>query len=245
LIKAKLICKNYKSLLANQKNDIFKFIAAQVQFNRGMLFDKSGAYHGHPAWKPLKLRAGKPLLDRGTLRKSMAPSKQPPKTEKGVTSLVGPSGFIAYRGNTITVGTRLHYAKLMNFGTEQMPDGKLTAKDAKALKIPVPQGKRAGKGAIKINKAPVEKKLKSLQESLKGERLLGRRARIRKQIAATKNQLKNKKFKTGSDKFIFRKSVKIPARRFDQWNDLDQKNLNEALKEYITNVLNDESDNPR
>lgn len=243
MIKGKVIVKNFPLLFANKKNDIFKFIAAQIQFNRGMLFDKSGAYHGHPAWKPLKLRAGKPLLDRGTLRKSLAPSKKPSgKSVTGVSLLVGPSGFVQYSGKTITVGTRLHYAKLMNFGTEQMPDGKLTAKNAQALKIPIPQGKRAGRGAIKLNKAPVEAKLKELQDSLKGERLLGKRSRIRKQIAATKKQLQTRKFKTGSDKFIFRKSVKIPARRFDQWNQQDQSNLMEAVREYVTTIINQESE---
>lgn len=40
-----------------------------------------------------------------------------------------------------------------------------------------------------------------------------------------------------SEKFIFRKSVRIPARRFDEWSNADQTELEEALTGYIAKIL--------
>lgn len=42
----------------------------------------------------------------------------------------------------------------------------------------------------------------------------------------------------GKNKFIFRKSVKIPARHFDDWNAADEKELNETLVNLIAGYLN-------
>lgn len=44
--------------------------------------------------------------------------------------------------------------------------------------------------------------------------------------------------KQGKQKFIFRKSVRIPARPFDQWNEQDSMELAGALKNKILEVLN-------
>ena len=40
------------------------------------------------------------------------------------------------------------------------------------------------------------------------------------------------------DKFIFRKSVKIPARPFDDWTLEDEAELSEALRNKLIEVLN-------
>lgn len=41
----------------------------------------------------------------------------------------------------------------------------------------------------------------------------------------------------GRDKFIFRKSVKIPARPFDEWNTMDQDEMTQTLVRQIASLL--------
>lgn len=166
--------------------EIYLFIAAQIQTNRGLLFDAEGGYNGHKKWAPLKFRQGQILSNRGTLRKSIAPVP--------ARGMPGNDGIVRISGETVMVGTNLFYARMMNDGTTKMPGGVLKAVNAKALKIPLPAGKQAtpaGKSARKENGA-----------------------------------------------FMFRKSVKIPARPFDEWNSNDQREIDEALANKIAQVLN-------
>lgn len=58
-------------------------------------------------------------------------------------------------------------------------------------------------------------------------------------IAEGAKGLKKSAYGTGKDKFIFRKSVKIPAREFDTWSLEDEKELSEALKNKLIQVLNE------
>lgn len=152
--------------LKARKDEIELFIAAQMQFNRGMLFDSEGSYNGRPGWAPLKMRQGQILKKRGTLSKSMGPN--------------GSQGYVKRSGGEITIGTNVFYAALMNFGTTKLPGGKLRPKEAKALKIP-----------------------------------------------------------TGDGEFIFRKAVEIPERRFDDWNEQDEEELNIALMNKLLEILNE------
>lgn len=155
-----------------RERELNLFIAANVQFNRGMLFDREGAYNGRSRWEPLKMRQGQILSKSGALRKSIAPYNS-----RGTP---GPSGVVRFAGDTIHIGTTLIYARMMNDGTTKMPDGVLRPKNAMALKIPL-----------------------------------------------------------GGGKFMFRKSVKIPARPFSDWNESDQEELDGALLNKITQVLNE------
>lgn len=115
------------------KDEINLFIAAQVQTNRGMMFDAEGADNGKPRWAPLKFRNGMILQKRGNLRRSWAPDNP--------TGRAGPDGIVRFKEDVIVVGTSLAYARLMNDGTEKMPGGVLRPKSAKALMIPLPDGK--------------------------------------------------------------------------------------------------------
>lgn len=42
----------------------------------------------------------------------------------------------------------------------------------------------------------------------------------------------------GQERFIFRKSVRIPARPFDDWNDRDQTEINRMLIVKVTEIIN-------
>lgn len=165
--------------------EIRLFTAAQIQTNRGMMFDKEGADNGKPKWAPLKFRSGQILSDRGHLRKSWAPTPA-----RGVP---GTNGIVEFSGETITVGTTVLYAALMNDGTAPMPGGVLRARNAKALKIPLP----SGLGATPSGKAA----------------------------------------RKAEGQFMFRKSVRIPARRMDEWTIQDSDELQEAIANKIMEVM--------
>lgn len=172
-------------ILRKNKQRLLLAFAAAIQTNRGMMFDKEGAYNGHKKWAPLKFRNGQILTDTGTLRKSIAPTNP-----KGTP---GQDGIVQFSGDTIKVGTRLFYAAMMNWGTTKLPGGVLRPKNAQALRIPLPSGKGATPGA-------------------KG---------LRKQ----------------SGDHIYRKSVRIPARRFDEWNEEDQQEIDATVANLIAVLL--------
>lgn len=152
-------------------NKIYLGIAASIQTNRAELFYNEGSYNGHKKWAPLKFRSGMILQKSGNLRRSMAPDN--PK------GLAGQDGIVRFEPDKVTVGTKLFYAAMMNFGTTKMPGGVLKPVKAKALKIPV----------------------------------------------------------QGRGKFIFRKSVKIPARRFDEWTADDQIEIEATVANLIAGAM--------
>ena len=187
------------AILKKERANLDLFIAAQMQFNRGMLFDQEGAYNGHKKWADLKFRQGQILSHRGTLRKSIAPTSGSGKA--------GPGGIVKFGSGVVTIGSSLIYAALMNWGTTKMPGGVMVPKNAKALMIPLPSGKSATAGAKELKKG-----------STKISRDVG---------GKTKNM-----------NVIFRKSVKIPARRYDEWTTQDQQELSVAVKNKIVEILN-------
>lgn len=113
---------------------LYLFVAAQMQTNRGMLFMHSGVYNGHEKWAPLKLRAGQPLKDRGTLSQSIGPIQ---RKNSGVQPRYEKGSIVRFGGDKVTVGTNLKYARLMNDG------GTIVPKNGKLLWIPLPQGNKA------------------------------------------------------------------------------------------------------
>lgn len=119
---------NLSEKIKSRRDEIQRFIAAQIQFNRGMLFDNEGAYNGHPPWEPLKYREGQILSKRGTLRKSIAPNS--------ADGNAGADGYVKIKPDSVTIGTNLYYAAMMNYGTKGLPGGVLKPVKAKALKIP-------------------------------------------------------------------------------------------------------------
>jgi phage gpG-like protein len=159
--------------LERRREEIMLFIAANMQTNRHMLFTSGGSRNGHQTWPKLKIRrGGQPLLNRGVLVKSIGNISGNGKP--------GPNGIVDITSNTITIGTKLAYAAMMNFGTTGLPGGVLRPVKAKALKFP-------------------------------------------------KNRM--------GTKFIFAKEVRIPPRRFDQWTEEDQQELEMALRVKLRQVL--------
>jgi len=193
---------DWAAKLRKKEDEINRFIAAQIQFNRGQLFDTEGRYNGRPGWEPLKFRSGQILSKRGTLRKSIAPYN--PKGR------AGPNGIVRFASDAVIVGTKLIYARMMNDGTTKMPGGVLRPVRAKALKIPLPRGKSATDVAKSLSKSQ------------------GKTIKTEKAEGVYRNE-----------RVIFRKSVRIPARPFVDWNSEDQAELDAALINKFAELLNE------
>jgi phage gpG-like protein len=166
MIVAKFKFPHLEDKIKKNRHRIEMFIAATMQTNRALLFDSEGAANGHKKWATLKFRTGKPLLLRGTLRKSIGP------TNDGKRPKQGPNGIVEYANGVVKIGTSLAYAAPQNFGAV------VSAKKAKALKIPL-----------------------------------------------------------GPGKYMFRKSVTIPARNFNSISPEDKQEFNEALAQVCAEVL--------
>lgn len=171
-------------------------LVVAMQTNRGMLFDAEGAFNGHTPWAPLLLRAGQILANRGVLKKSLAP---------GTTSgQAGDGGYVRADAQIVTIGTDIAYASTMNWGTTRMPGGVMRPTNAQALRIPLPEGKKATETAKEIGK--------------------GRK--------------RSTDARSGKDqKFMFVKSVKIPARRFDNMTPQDERDFRDALEAALVEAL--------
>lgn len=215
--------------LRGKINELNLFVAAQVQFNVGMRFDKEGAWNVRPRWAPLKFRQGQILTDRGVLRKSIAPYN--PKGR------AGPDGIVRFAGDEVTVGTKLLYARMMNDGTTKMPGGVLRPVNAKALKIPLPKGAKATETTIGLRKADIANQLGKLQKQLSNTQDYKAAQDISRRMNSLKKKLDRKKA-GNEDAFIFRKSVKIPARPYDDWNAMDQAELDAAVLNKVVEILN-------
>lgn len=161
------------AIFHRERRRILTNVAATMQTNRAMLFDQEGGYNGHERWAPLRLRSGMALSNRGNLRKSIAP--------RGAVGVPGPGGIVEFVGDTVTIGTKLAYAAMMNWGTTGLPGGVLRPVRAKALRF----------------------------------------------------------YAEGSKNPIFAKSVRIPPRRFDQWNNQDQSEVDETILNSISRVFNE------
>lgn len=253
--------------------DILLFMAAQMQMNRGMLFDREGAFNSHEKWAPLRFRQGQILKNRGNLAKSMGPRGVGAGFDLNAKPGAADGSIVRMRGDLVQIGTSLTPARLMNDGTVKLPGGKLVAKNAKALRIPIPDGRqfdflskdidRGGSfGGLKKSNRDMRKKMLGWEDlrqqatptvgaqrkdarariaELRAEKsaLTGTRARRRKdlQIARHGRKLKSLENFKASDRFIFRKWVKIPARPFDNWTQQDAADFGDALGRKLAAVL--------
>lgn len=217
------------------EDEIKLLMIATVQANRGMLFDAEGAYNSHPKWAPLKFRQGQILKDRGNLSRSIAPGNP--------TGRAGIDGIAQFRGDMIEIGSTLAYARLMNDGTTKMPDGKLTAKNAKALRIPLPPGKKASDFAKTASKTAstgrsfikkTNEEIKEMRSDIRSTLNPKRRRALGKLIKKKQDQINRT---NPSSKYMFRKSVKIPARPFDQWNQQDQMEMEATVSNKLLQIL--------
>lgn len=215
-----------------RESELNLFMAANIQFNRGMLFDNEGAYNGRQKWASLKMRSGMILSRRGTLRKSIAPSN--------ASGQPGTDGIVRFSGDTITVGTKILYARLMNDGTEKMPGGVMRPVRAKALKIPLPQGQHANaetkKRAKEAGARQAQARANELRRLIDNAQTPASEAKYREQLRKLEKRIAAGD--TGEAKFIFVKYVRIPARPFDTWNDEDQAEIDAALLSKVTEIMN-------
>ena len=112
---------------------IYDAIAATMQTQRAMIFDKEGAYNGRQKWAPLKFRTGQILSDKGTLRKSIGP------TTNGMTPVKSKGSIVRFEAETVTIGTDIAYAMIHDQG------GVITPINGKFLVFKVPKGKRGSR----------------------------------------------------------------------------------------------------
>lgn len=193
------------------RKDMMLVLAASMQTNRAMMFDKDGADNGKEVWPDPAFRRGRPLQAKGYLRKSMAP------TNDGIKPGHGPDGIVRIGETEATIGTSLMYARMMNDGTTKMPGGVLRAVKAKALKIPIPPGIAKDMAYDQQKKA-----FKSGDIIPKGKRAKAKAGII----------------KEGKQNFMFRKWVKIPARPMDTITSEDKQEWADTMANFIGELLN-------
>jgi phage gpG-like protein len=111
------------------KSKLPGLIAATLQTQRAMIFDKEGAYHGREKWAPLKYRVGQILKDTGTLSKSIAPQND------GINPARNQGTIVKLSLGIVTIGTNIAYAAVHDDGSEkrnipQRQFGNITGADA-------------------------------------------------------------------------------------------------------------------
>lgn len=167
---------------------------------------------GGPGWEPLKFRKGQILKKTGLLIRSV--------------TTPGAQGNVArVQGSTIKWGTSLPYAKIHNEG------GKIVAEKGKAIKIPIPQGDKAGPAARAINKAAVEGKISIVKAKMRKSK---NPYKYLKRLSFLKEKLAKG---TGGPKFIYRKSVTIPKREFLVVRPVWVEQLNTYMKKRVKQIL--------
>lgn len=192
--------------------EILLFIAAQLQTNRGLMFDN--ANQGRPTpWKDPLLRDGQPLSARGTLRKSWAPNTRGNKPGSG------PGSIVKIQGDIVTIGTSLPYAPILNDG------GVIKPLNGKWLWIPIPRG------SILSSQAPTDL-ARSMRKSA-GKKPKNTDWKWTKQPGGPIIVLG-----PGGKAFLLAKQAKIPARPMNEWTQEDVQELSIALRNKYEAILN-------
>lgn len=150
MIKLELTIPKLDEIMKLHEREIMGVMAAAMQTNRAFMFDKDGADNGKPKWAPLVLRNGRPLQKTGALKNSMGPLGD------GKRPVQSPDGILRFTNRDVTIGSKLLYAKMMNDGTVHMPGGVLKPVKAKALKIPLENGKFMFRRSVKIPPRPMD-----------------------------------------------------------------------------------------
>ena len=200
----------FLNALQERMNEVNLFVAANLQTNRGLMFDTSN--QGRTPWEPLKLRDGQPLSQRGALRQSFGP------TNDGKKPKMNPGSIVKLGDDVVTIGTSIKYAIVHNEGAVIKPV------KAKFLWIPLPSGKANSSNAP----TPAAKKLRKAARKKKGED--GWRWVKTKEGALVVRAPSGKVF-------LLAKKATIPKRPMDEWNEADQQELEEALRNKLVEVL--------
>lgn len=222
-------------------SEIALFLAAQLQTNRGLMFDDGNA--GRPTkWAPLKYRVGMPLSLTGTLRKSW---------QGDFNGKPGPNGIVRANLDKVTVGTTLAYAMIHNTG------GVITPKNKPVLWIPLPQGKKTSANAPtkhtkELISGPKKKerlrKLEGQFERAKARyRKTGSQAHKEKMVHLRvkhdelAKELEGKTYPPivhyKGKVFMLAKKVTIPRRPMDEWTNEDQIEIETALRNKLVEVM--------
>lgn len=252
--------------LKERESELMLFTAALMQTNRGMLFNQEGAYNGHTAWKPLVFRNGQILKNRGTLSKSLNPPHQRDKPGRGDGTIVRLTGGVVTIGTDIKYARMMNdgttklpggvlrpvnamalkiplppgFVQQQKARAEQMHEAIFDTTDRKrelSLQRRLDRlndliAEAAASGKAKQRKAYVKKLEAELRDIQNGKT---RPADMKK--AAKKLMKRKERVETDKGKFIFRKSVKIPARPFDEITEQDLEEFAEATATKIWEVL--------
>jgi len=108
-IKPKELAKQFQMRMPA----IMRAMAATVQTNRAMLFDKEGAHNGHKKWAPISHRQGRILQDTGRLRRTIVPSARG-------TGIAGANGVVMVDARIVKLETHVDYAGAHEYGTKHM-----------------------------------------------------------------------------------------------------------------------------
>lgn len=123
LVSIDIKIPNYLKRLQGSLKRIQIAMAADIQTNRGLMFDAEGAYNGHPKWKDLKSGANKRIAKNGMqerqiLRKSGALKNSIAPT--GASGRAGPGGTVILEGTiaapAVRVSTQIKYAAIHDKG---------------------------------------------------------------------------------------------------------------------------------
>lgn len=207
LINIKFTMPDWESKIRSNLHGLLRFVAAQLQTQRALIFEHEGAYNGRGPWTPLKFRQGMILSKAGGrgLRGSIAPRNN------GIEPASGPKTILEIGGETVTIGSSLIYANIMDKG------GIIKPVRAKALKIPVPND--------------VVREMVHTEE--KHAYVTGQKVPTRKKALKKAGILKiDGKF------YIFRKKVIIPARPYLDFTPEDAQEIEVALSNRVAELMN-------
>lgn len=193
--------------LRGKETEILLFVAANLQTNRGLMFDETNAGRPTP-WAPLKYRMGQALSLTGTLRKSWQGNLRGGATTDGIVRMTG---------DNVAIGTTLAYAPIHNTG------GVILPKNKPMLWIPLPNG------SAKSANAP-NKHTKALIKNSKEERRAKKAGEPKKASGPPIVYYKGKYF-------LLAKKVTIPRRPMDEWTEADQLEMETALMNKLSEVL--------
>ena len=103
--------KRLSEALKRRWPDVVNAVAATVQTNRAMLFDREGAYNGHTKWAPIS-RPGRILQDTGRLRRSIVPGRQG-------SGKPGANGTVLVDARIVRLETKVEYASVHENGSKK------------------------------------------------------------------------------------------------------------------------------
>lgn len=222
-IRFKFDFPDLDELIRRERMNIQMLAAATLQTQRGMIFDAEGAHNGRSRWEPLQFRTGMILSRSGGrgLRGSIAPRND------GKVPSRGQNTILEIGETEVTIGSTLIYAEIHDQG------GKITAKPGKFLRIPLPMGAWANDKTAAIQRLQATKQIQKLVSERVMTKSRRRQAAIDARIQDINDRVAARKYQA----VLFRKSVKIPQRRYLDFTDDDRTELNDTLVNFCESLI--------